>query len=355
MAAASLRARGEVRVNLVAQGPLGAQHMRFNSVRMNSIQTVEQYVSQIALNNPPICEPTRIRITREYYSQGTAKKIADILRIAAPRLDPNTIDIVVSSEIDLTQPLRSPSGRIVYFIEVINESELTVQNLPAGCCLIRCDETKLQGVLEATQLSTILFRCFPFTIVESTDDRKRFIEVVCAALTSRGCRADDDILSCTGLPATFLPGFASSWLSGIVSLFDFEKLQLDPKSAARFIVKSWEGQVGAISERSLLGILSECITELTNHRPPNVRVRQAMSALEAILSGQAVLLASLAVPSDERQISLATLMRRGQFKRHCLCVLSVADLNSEDVKSFLQERCLEKFDATHLKSLSHLL
>lgn len=354
-ASASLRSRDELAINLVAQGPIGGKAIKFNNFRENSIQTVEDLLEHICSSNGEISTTPKISISKNFYTQARGTSVEAILRIVAPKLPIDEVDIIVSHDIDLSTTSHLRDIRRTFLVSISEIDRTQVEAMSDKCWAIRCSEQNGQDILISTAASIGLLNRFPFTLISSPEEQRTFFSAIKRELEQQGHFDSSGLLEITGVPAPLVPGIARTWLKVLCEQFNLKELKLNPSSAAAFICKSWTGQGGALSETRLTELLRSCMTTLTDHRPDESRFRKPKSALEAILSQQAILAASLVVPNNERQISLATLMRLDNFRRHRNCVLSKKDLHREDVRSYFDERSLEAFDTEHLICLSNIL
>jgi hypothetical protein len=164
IAGASLRSGSSLSINLVAQGPRGHDHIRFNHFRQNSIQTVEDLVDQIVANSPAISASPSLEISRDYYEQGTAKSIESILRVVAPRLPVDSVDIIVSHDLDVSTSHVLKGTRRSFLVRISDSGMTRVSQLSQKCWAIACSDAYVQDVLISAALSICLLRRFPFTL-----------------------------------------------------------------------------------------------------------------------------------------------------------------------------------------------
>ncbi|MGV8988154.1 MAG: hypothetical protein ACOH2H_17930 [Cypionkella sp.] len=357
LAAAATRSVSSLRMNLVAQGPLGKRAISFNTLRQNAINRVEDLPYHIAENNPAFVAPRQYSVSKEHYAQGTDRRFASIVELVAPKLDPNTVDCVVSYGIETPINSTEISQDFLFLISISEQGPLRVESSGQNYCLLACPELNVQELIISALLSLTLFRCFPFTLLTEKSEKARFLLTIEEKWRAQNPDQDGQLISNIGIPLHANGGIVQLWLQTLTEMMSVPQRKMSSTDASRFIVKTWRRQGGALSETGLRSLLDENSSYLTSHRPPTFRLsaKGKESALAAILKGKAALLASLQVPTPERQITLATLMRLDSFHRHSCCILSRNDLRSVAVTLFMDEQCLELYDSRKLVAVSHLL
>lgn len=352
---AANKAPNKLQINLVAQSPIGMKAIEFNSTRLNSIHKVEELPSQIQHNYPAFLAPRTFFVSREHYEQGTHTNLYAVLRSAAPKLDFSDIDCVISYNLSDDYSSESLLGKFIIVISIKDGPNAILQSENSNFCHLTCSERHAQALILSALLSIMLFKCFPFTLISTQEEKVEFLARVSEKWLSVNNDAEDEFIAPLGVPLLESGGIVRFWLQSLHEMSYFENKNPKDFDAAKFIASTWPKQGGAISVDRLRSLLEQSISSLTSHRPPKYRRSSDEIALKSVISGRATVLASLQKPSPERMITLAGLMRLEKFHRHACCILDSRDTYSQAIKEFVDERCLEIYDSRRLIAVSHLL